>query len=55
MAAVVQEAVPEHAHARAVLADAAWPSLRGWLAEVERAGEDPVEFLAAVVGRGKLS
>ncbi|MFD4865273.1 relaxase/mobilization nuclease domain-containing protein [Streptomyces sp. NPDC058412] len=53
MAGVVQEAVPEHA--RAVLADQAWPSLRARLVEVERAGEDPVDVLVSVARRRELS
>jgi hypothetical protein len=52
MAAVVQQALPEHA--RAVLADAAWPALRTRLAAVEKAGEDPVDVLAAVAARREL-
>lgn len=52
MAGVVQEAVPEHA--RAVLADAAWPALRVRLREVERAGEDPAEVLGAVAAQREL-
>ncbi|GGY71154.1 mobilization protein [Streptomyces omiyaensis] len=53
MAGVVQEAVPEHA--RAVLADPMWPTLRDRLAEVERAGEDTVDVLVTVAGRRELS
>ncbi|MFI9186839.1 relaxase/mobilization nuclease domain-containing protein [Streptomyces goshikiensis] len=53
MAGVVQEAVPEHA--RAVLTDPAWPSLRARLVEVERAGEDPVDVLVTVARRRELS
>ncbi|MEU6946588.1 mobilization protein [Streptomyces sp. NPDC046316] len=53
MAGVVQEAVPEHA--RAVLADPAWPSLRAGLVEVERAGEDPADVLVMVARRRELS
>lgn len=52
MAGVVQEALP--AHARAVLADPAWPALRTRLAAVEGAGEDPVDVLAAVAARREL-
>ncbi|MFE7658924.1 relaxase/mobilization nuclease domain-containing protein [Streptomyces bottropensis] len=52
MAGVVQQAVP--AHARVILADAAWPALRSGLIEVERAGEDPVEVLATVASRREL-
>ncbi|MFD7753262.1 relaxase/mobilization nuclease domain-containing protein [Streptomyces sp. NPDC059757] len=52
MTGVVQEAVPEHA--RAVLADAAWPALRIRLQEVERAGEDPAEVLGAVAAQREL-
>ncbi|MFF9070529.1 relaxase/mobilization nuclease domain-containing protein [Streptomyces sp. NPDC014891] len=53
MTGVVQEAVPEHA--RAVLADPAWPSLRARLVEVERAGDDPVDVLVTVARRRELS
>ncbi len=53
MASVVQEAVPEHA--RAVLADPAWPSLRARLVEVERSGEDVADVLVTVAGRRELS
>ncbi|WP_331720624.1 relaxase/mobilization nuclease domain-containing protein (plasmid) [Streptomyces sp. NBC_00161] len=53
MAGVVQQAVPEHAHA--ILADSAWPALRTRLAEVERAGEDPANVLATVAARRELS
>ena len=53
MAGVVQEALPEHA--RAVLADPAWPSLRARLAEVERAGEDVADVLVTVARRRELS
>ncbi|MFP8886799.1 relaxase/mobilization nuclease domain-containing protein [Streptomyces mangrovi] len=53
MAGVVQQAVP--AHARAVLADPAWPALRTNLTELERAGEDPVEVLATVAARRELT
>ncbi|MGW3253500.1 relaxase/mobilization nuclease domain-containing protein [Streptomyces fungicidicus] len=52
MAGVLQEAVPEHA--RAVLADPAWPALRTRLAAVEKAGDDPAEVLAAVAARREL-
>ncbi|MFI8365268.1 relaxase/mobilization nuclease domain-containing protein [Streptomyces sp. NPDC085612] len=52
MAGVVQEAVPEHA--RVILADPAWPTLRNCLIEVERAGEDPAEVLATVAARREL-
>jgi hypothetical protein len=52
MAGVVQEALPEHA--RTVLADAAWPTLRKQLVEIERAGEDPVDVLATVAVRREL-
>ncbi|MFD5588809.1 relaxase/mobilization nuclease domain-containing protein [Streptomyces sp. NPDC127063] len=52
MAEVVQQAVPTHA--RAVLADPAWPALRGRLKKIEQAGEDPAEVLAAVAGRREL-
>ncbi|MDH6545553.1 mobilization protein [Streptomyces sp. SPB4] len=52
MAGVVQEAIPEHA--RAVLADPAWPSLRARLAAVERAGEDPVDVLVTVTRQREL-
>ncbi|MFC7639617.1 relaxase/mobilization nuclease domain-containing protein [Streptomyces thermogriseus] len=52
MAGVVQQAVP--AHARAVLADPAWPALRTRLAQIERDGEDPAEALAAVAARREL-
>lgn len=41
-------------HARAVLADPAWPALRTRLAEVERVGEDVVDVLVAVAGRREL-
>ncbi|WUU86512.1 mobilization protein (plasmid) [Streptomyces cellulosae] len=53
MAGVLQEAVPEHA--RAVLADPAWPALRTRLAAVEKAGDDPAEVLAAVARRRELT
>ncbi|MGW0188121.1 relaxase/mobilization nuclease domain-containing protein [Streptomyces sp. NPDC003362] len=53
MASVVQHAVPDHA--RAVLADPAWPALRTRLEAVEQAGEDPAEVLAAVAARRELS
>ncbi|MFH8410395.1 relaxase/mobilization nuclease domain-containing protein [Streptomyces sp. NPDC018019] len=53
MAGVVQQSLPEHA--QAVFADAAWPALRARLAAVERAGEDPVEVLAAVAARREMS
>ncbi|MEU6965096.1 relaxase/mobilization nuclease domain-containing protein [Streptomyces chrestomyceticus] len=53
MAGVVQQALP--VHASAVLADVAWPALRSRLAAVERAGEDPVEVLAAVAARRDLA
>ncbi|MFJ8896726.1 relaxase/mobilization nuclease domain-containing protein [Leifsonia sp. NPDC102414] len=52
MAGVLQEAVP--GHARAVLADPAWPALRTRLAAVEKAGDDPVEVLAAVAAQREL-
>ncbi|MFI9155668.1 relaxase/mobilization nuclease domain-containing protein [Streptomyces sp. NPDC053367] len=52
MAGVVQEALP--VHAREVLADPAWPALRTRLAAVEKAGEDPVDVLAAVAARREL-
>jgi hypothetical protein len=52
MTAVVQHAIP--AHARAVLADPAWPVLRGRLLAVEEGGEDPGEVLAAVAARREL-
>ncbi|MFE0845874.1 hypothetical protein [Streptomyces rochei] len=52
MAGVLQEAVPEHV--RAVLADPAWPALRTRLVAVEKAGDDPVEVLAAVAARREL-
>ncbi|WP_143667104.1 relaxase/mobilization nuclease domain-containing protein [Streptomyces sp. FBKL.4005] len=52
MAGVVQEAIPEHA--RAVLADPAWPALRTRLAAVEKAGEDPVDVLDTVAARREL-
>lgn len=53
MAGVIHETVPEHA--RAVLADPAWPSLRARLVEVERAGEDPADVLVTVARRRELS
>lgn len=53
MAGIVQEAVPEHA--REVLADPAWPALRARLADVERAGDDPADVLAAVAHRRELT
>ncbi|MFB6842226.1 relaxase/mobilization nuclease domain-containing protein [Streptomyces sp. NPDC056361] len=53
MAGVVQEAVPKHA--RVILADPAWPTLRNVLVELERAGEDPVDVLATVAARRELS
>ncbi|MGV9277729.1 relaxase/mobilization nuclease domain-containing protein [Streptomyces griseosporeus] len=52
MAGVVQQAVP--AHARAVLADPAWPALRARLTQIERDGEDPVDALATVAARREL-
>ncbi|PJE97101.1 mobilization protein [Streptomyces carminius] len=52
MAGAVQQAVP--AHARAVLADPAWPALRTRLVEIERSGEDPAEVLATVAARREL-
>ncbi|MFB7740378.1 relaxase/mobilization nuclease domain-containing protein [Streptomyces sp. NPDC056112] len=52
MAGVVQQAVPSHA--RAVLADPAWPALRTRLAQIERDGEDPADVLAAVAARREL-
>ncbi|MFC7872009.1 relaxase/mobilization nuclease domain-containing protein [[Kitasatospora] papulosa] len=52
LAAVVQEAVPKHA--RAVLADAAWPALRSRLQEIEGAGGDPAEVLSAVAAQREL-
>ncbi|MEW2417504.1 mobilization protein [Streptomyces sp. NPDC046866] len=52
MAGVVRAALPEHA--RGVLSDAAWPALRLRLAEIERAGEDPADVLAAVAARREL-
>ncbi|PNG20222.1 relaxase/mobilization nuclease domain-containing protein [Streptomyces cahuitamycinicus] len=52
MAGVLQEAIP--VHARAVLADPAWPALRARLTAVEKAGEDPVDVLAAVAARREL-
>ncbi|WP_159038944.1 MULTISPECIES: relaxase/mobilization nuclease domain-containing protein [unclassified Streptomyces] len=53
MAGVLQEAVPEHA--RAVLADPAWPALRTRLAAVENAGDDPVEVLTRVAAQRQLT
>lgn len=53
MAGTVQEAVPEHA--REILADPAWPALRARLAEVEKAGDDPGDVLAAVAARRELN
>lgn len=52
MASVVQQAVPSHA--RAVLADPAWPALRTRLAQIERDGEDPADVLATVAARREL-
>lgn len=52
MAGTVQEALP--AHAGEILADPAWPALRARLVEVEEAGEDPGEVLAAVAARREL-
>jgi hypothetical protein len=52
MAGTVQEALP--AHAGGILADPAWPALRARLVEVEEAGEDPGEVLAAVAARREL-
>ncbi|MFI6209171.1 relaxase/mobilization nuclease domain-containing protein [Streptomyces sp. NPDC051041] len=52
MAGIVQQAVP--AHARAVLADPAWPALRARLTQIERDGEDPADVLAAVAARREL-
>ncbi|UZI33948.1 relaxase/mobilization nuclease domain-containing protein [Streptomyces sp. VB1] len=52
MIGAVQEALP--AHASAILADSAWPALRARLVEVEEAGEDPGEVLAAVAARREL-
>ncbi|MFE4634820.1 relaxase/mobilization nuclease domain-containing protein [Streptomyces sp. NPDC056773] len=53
MAGAVQEAVPRHA--RVILSDAAWPALRSRLLEVQKAGADPVDVLAAVAARRELS
>jgi hypothetical protein len=53
MAGVLQQALP--AQATAVLADPAWPALRTRLVAVEKAGEDPVDVLAAVAARRELS
>lgn len=53
MAGTVQGAVPEHA--REILADPAWPALRARLAEVEKAGDDPGDVLAAVAARRELN
>ncbi|WP_327332921.1 relaxase/mobilization nuclease domain-containing protein [Streptomyces anulatus] len=52
MIGTVQEALP--AHAGEILADPAWPALRARLVEVEEAGEDPGEVLAAVAARREL-
>ncbi|MET9206804.1 mobilization protein [Streptomyces bacillaris] len=52
MAGVVQEALP--GHARAILADPAWPALRTRLVAVAETGEDPAEVLAAVAARREL-
>jgi hypothetical protein len=52
MAGVVQQAVL--AHARAVLADPAWPALRARLTQIERDGEDPADVLATVAARREL-
>lgn len=52
MTGTVQEALP--AHARAILADPAWPTLKARLADVERAGDDPVDVLATVAARREL-
>ncbi|CAL9677749.1 hypothetical protein SUDANB105_08060 (plasmid) [Streptomyces sp. enrichment culture] len=53
MAGAVQQALPEHA--RAVLADSAWPALRSRLMAVEKGGEDPADVLVAVAARRELS
>ncbi|WP_067004947.1 hypothetical protein [Streptomyces cellostaticus] len=53
MTGVVQQALPQHA--RSILADPAWPVLSKRLADVERAGEDPVDVLAAVAARRELA
>ncbi|MER6201737.1 mobilization protein [Streptomyces sp. NPDC001586] len=53
MAGVVQQAVPEHA--REILADSAWPTLRTRLLKVERAGDDPADVLATVAAGRELS
>ncbi|WP_344336109.1 relaxase/mobilization nuclease domain-containing protein, partial [Streptomyces globosus] len=53
MAGVVQEALPEHA--RAILTDPAWPSLRARLVEVEQAGDDCADVLVTVARRRELS
>ncbi|MFE0453097.1 relaxase/mobilization nuclease domain-containing protein [Streptomyces sp. NPDC058914] len=52
MAGIVQQAVPSHA--QAVLADPAWPALRGRLTQIERDGEDPADVLATVAARREL-
>ncbi|WP_146075745.1 relaxase/mobilization nuclease domain-containing protein [Streptomyces sp. Ru62] len=53
MAGVLQQAVPEHAHQ--IMADSAWPALRARLAEVEKAGDDPADALAAVAAQRELN
>ncbi|MEW2265958.1 relaxase/mobilization nuclease domain-containing protein [Streptomyces sp. NPDC047853] len=53
MVGTVQKAVPEHA--REILADSAWPTLRARLAEVEKAGDDPGDVLATVAARRELN
>lgn len=52
MVGTVQEALPEHASG--ILADSAWPALRTRLVEVEAAGDDPGEVLAAVAAQREL-
>ncbi|WP_374227738.1 relaxase/mobilization nuclease domain-containing protein [Streptomyces sp. CJ_13] len=53
MAAVVQQAVPEHV--RTLLEDETWSALCARLVEIERSGDDPAEVLAAVAARRGLS
>ncbi|MDA5279878.1 mobilization protein [Streptomyces sp. Isolate_45] len=53
MTAVVQEALPRQAPA--ILVDAAWPSLRARLLEIQRSGNDPVEVLTAVAASRELA
>ncbi|MBW1603516.1 mobilization protein [Streptomyces sp. JJ66] len=53
MVGTVQMAIPDHA--REVLADPAWPTLKARLVEVEKAGDDPGDVLATVAARRELN